>query len=47
MSAMKCELLETTYDGRELTVTFTLGEGEVTAKAEPGSEEASSGSNHP
>ena len=47
MNAMKCELLETTDEGRELTVTFTLGEGKVKAKAKPGSEEASSGSNHP
>jgi hypothetical protein len=38
MNAMKCELLETTDDGRELTVTFTLGEGKVKAKAKPGSE---------
>jgi len=36
---MKCELLETTDDGQELAVTFTLEEGKVTAKAEPGSEE--------
>jgi hypothetical protein len=36
---MKCELLETTDDGQDLAVTFTLEEGKVTARAEPGSEE--------
>jgi hypothetical protein len=39
VNAMKCELLETTDDGQELAVTFTLEEGKVTARAEPGSEE--------
>jgi hypothetical protein len=39
MNTMKCELLETTHDGQELAVTFTLEEGMVTAKAEPGNEE--------
>jgi len=38
MNTMKCELLETTDEGQQLAVTFTLEEGKVTAKAEPGSE---------
>jgi hypothetical protein len=39
MKAMKCELLETTDDGQELAVTFTLEGGKVTARVEPGREE--------
>jgi hypothetical protein len=39
VNSMKCELLETTHDGQELAVTFTLEDGKFTARAEPGSEE--------
>jgi hypothetical protein len=38
VNAMKCELLETTKNGQELAVTFTLEDGKVTAKAESASE---------